>query len=576
MVASILGRGINQETEQEEEITIGDIERRGGLYVLGRAGTGKSNLLIHLILQDIAHGHGLCFLDPHGDAIQEILKRLTEHRKDDVISLDPLDDTHAFGLNLFACPDPTNKKQVSRTLEYVLQIFAKLFTQSGNLNQEAPYMYETLLNTTILLIYNQNYTLAEVPLILTNEDACTKLIPNIAPAHDDVRQWWLRYNSMKQVDKDQITGSTRRRLQAFLTDEHIRHIVGQRQSTLNFQEITDRRNILLVKLSREFDEVTTLVGSMIIGHLLTTAYGRDSRPDTEETRPHFCIYADEFQHFATPDFAKLFTETRKFHYAATVAHQERVGQFDQHDKNRGATKAAANIVVFRTTIDDAQEFAPEFAKKPPPAEPQMEYKRTPVQEPVSYILSTGRSHPVEAVNTFFSLWRDTYDLAVGHVKETGYTLTSRHYYLRGSSITPYGLDPARVSPFALVDAQRKMREVNSFFYEVMRTKNSSAVFPMEQFYHVIANLQPPCFDCETFILWRNSETPYNHYPPRDYVSTLFELQYGSAKLSRGGEWKVKLRAPIPFSLHEMKSMYDLDPLLWSERTWKLTWLVAHR
>src|SRR5436305_5668632 len=230
MQASILGTGINQETEVEEQVTIGDIERRGGLYVLGRSRTGKSTLLINLILQDIEHGHGLCFLDPHGDAIEEILKRMPDRRKNDVIFLDPFDKTHTFGLNLFQCDDPTDNEQVTRTLEFVLGVFAKLFTESGDLKKEEITMYETLLNTTILLIYNQGYTLAEMLLILTNEDARLKLIPNILEDQDDVKQWWLHYPS-KQLDQNAITGSTKRRLQAFLTDKHIRHIVGQAKTT---------------------------------------------------------------------------------------------------------------------------------------------------------------------------------------------------------------------------------------------------------------------------------------------------------------------------------------------------------
>src|SRR5579864_9085761 len=114
LFTTVLGYGTHQETGAAEEVTIGDVERRSGLYVLGKPGMGKTNLIINMILQDIAHGHGLCFIDPHGDAIEEVLKRLPEHRKDDVILLNPLDKTHAFGLNLFQCNDPTDDEQVSR------------------------------------------------------------------------------------------------------------------------------------------------------------------------------------------------------------------------------------------------------------------------------------------------------------------------------------------------------------------------------------------------------------------------------------------------------------------------------
>jgi ABC-type lipoprotein export system ATPase subunit len=34
-------------------ITLGDLERRRGVYVLGRSGTGKSTLLMSLLLQEL-------------------------------------------------------------------------------------------------------------------------------------------------------------------------------------------------------------------------------------------------------------------------------------------------------------------------------------------------------------------------------------------------------------------------------------------------------------------------------------------------------------------------------------------
>ena len=55
---------IGRETETGEDIHISDIARRSGLYVLGKPGMGKSNLLINLMLQDMQNGHGLFFLIP--------------------------------------------------------------------------------------------------------------------------------------------------------------------------------------------------------------------------------------------------------------------------------------------------------------------------------------------------------------------------------------------------------------------------------------------------------------------------------------------------------------------------------
>jgi hypothetical protein len=44
---------IGKDTETGQEVRIGDIERRSGLYVLGKPGMGKSALLVNILNQDI-------------------------------------------------------------------------------------------------------------------------------------------------------------------------------------------------------------------------------------------------------------------------------------------------------------------------------------------------------------------------------------------------------------------------------------------------------------------------------------------------------------------------------------------
>ena len=65
------------------------------LHVLGPTGTGKSTLLLNLIVQDIAAGRGVVVIDPKGDLVEEVLRRVPEERADDVVVLDPADETAA-------------------------------------------------------------------------------------------------------------------------------------------------------------------------------------------------------------------------------------------------------------------------------------------------------------------------------------------------------------------------------------------------------------------------------------------------------------------------------------------------
>src|ERR671914_1680013 len=66
---------IGADTETNQPISIGDIERRSGLYILGKPGMGKTAMMVNMALKDMENGHGVFFLDPHGDAVNEILSR---------------------------------------------------------------------------------------------------------------------------------------------------------------------------------------------------------------------------------------------------------------------------------------------------------------------------------------------------------------------------------------------------------------------------------------------------------------------------------------------------------------------
>ena len=80
----ILGRA----SETGNVIRISDAERRSGMYTLGVQGSGKTNFLKSLIVQDMANGHGVFFLDPHGDAIKDLLTYIPSGREKDVIVVD--------------------------------------------------------------------------------------------------------------------------------------------------------------------------------------------------------------------------------------------------------------------------------------------------------------------------------------------------------------------------------------------------------------------------------------------------------------------------------------------------------
>ena len=85
----------------------------------------------------------------------------------------------------------------------------------------------------------------------------------------------------------------------------------------------------------------------------------------ESQRRDFYLYVDEFQNFATQDFAVILSEARKYHLNLTVANQF-ISQMDDEVKN-AVFGNVGTICSFRLGISDAgflqKQFAPTFSEK---------------------------------------------------------------------------------------------------------------------------------------------------------------------------------------------------------------------
>jgi hypothetical protein len=373
--------------DTNQPFTIGDEERCAGLYVLGKPRSGKSTLLISLALSDMEKGHVVIFIDPHTDAINELLARIPPQRLNDVILLDPTNKTHSFGLDLLRCPDRSDPLELDATCGRIVDIFAKVWgdPQSGHLGV---WLDKILRNSVYLLLENPGYMLADIPLLLREDTRFRNyLLENVKVKRDVKDFWYDEFDRLSKHDKTDQVGPALARLNTLRVSHIIRHIVAQATPKVDFHKIInggERQKIVLLRLPVHLDHnVKTLIGTMIVSQVLTAVFQRDEVP--EKDRRYLGLFCDEFQNFATPDFAKLFTQTGKYKVKPVVAHQERLGQFKPGDPNRGATAAAPNKVLFSLSVHDADELAPEFAD-PPPTEARRERQLVISQEPVPELL----------------------------------------------------------------------------------------------------------------------------------------------------------------------------------------------
>ena len=370
MAAVILGEDINT----GHGVTLDDQAREAGLYIIGATRTGKTTLLERLAIHDMNEGHGLFFIDAHGDASQHLLERVPSHRADGVIWLDVSDTECPFGLNLFECPDLSNYNLVDRTASEVVQVFKKTWGPETNYGSWGPHLENFLRMIAYTLILNPPYTMLEILDLLTIESFRSQLVSRIPEHYRVVRHFWNNDYPLIEREQRDYRSSTINKVYAFLTSQTLSHLVGQSESTIKFRPAMDSRKIILARLplGEVGEDIVSLLGSTMLSQILTAALTRSDTP--EDQRIPFYVYADEYQRFSTPALATLFTETGKYRIRPTIAHQVR-GKLDE--ASRETSLQTGSQIVFKIGSQDADELAALFDTTPPPTE-VVSYRHLPV------------------------------------------------------------------------------------------------------------------------------------------------------------------------------------------------------
>ncbi len=334
-------------------------DRRRHMYVIGKTGMGKTTLMENMIIQDIVKGHGLAFVDPHGDSVEKILEYIPANRVNDVIYINPADTSFPIAFNILESVGPEYKHLVASGL---MGVFTKIWAGVWSARMEY------ILNNTILaLLDSPGNTLLGISRMLVDKKYRKKIVDNVKDPI--VRGFWQdEFANWQEKFRTEAVSAIQNKVGQFLSSAMIRNIVGQPKSTIDLRELMDNNKILLLNLSkgRIGEDNSALLGAMIITKLQLAAL---SRVDiAEKERKDFYLYVDEFQNFATESFATILSEARKYRLCLTVGHQY-IGQLVQ-DKNTKVRDAVfgnvGTIVTFRVGAADAEflekEVAPQFTE----------------------------------------------------------------------------------------------------------------------------------------------------------------------------------------------------------------------
>ncbi|MFH1970899.1 MAG: type IV secretion system DNA-binding domain-containing protein, partial [Patescibacteria group bacterium] len=343
----------------KRKVFISKDDRRRHIYIIGKTGVGKSELLKQMIMQDIEAGHGVCFIDPH-DAVRQLLSQIPPERAEDVIYFNPGDTQRPMGINLL---DAKTEDEQHFAATAVINMMYKLFDpyKTGIVG---PRFEHAIRNAMLTVMQAEpGATFIEVVQALERPDYVQYLLPKVTDPI--IRRYWTdQIAQTSDFHKSEVLDYIVSKFGRFITNKMIRNIIGQSQSSFDFRKVMDEGKILLVDLAKGEigEENSNFLGLILVPRILMAAM---SRQDTlEEKRRDFYLYVDEFQNFATPDFSQILSEARKYRLNLTVANQF-IGQVEEEVKN-AVFGNVGTMISFRVGVSDANylahEFSPVFAE----------------------------------------------------------------------------------------------------------------------------------------------------------------------------------------------------------------------
>ena len=349
--------GTNNFRGQTSDVFLSKEDRVRHCYVVGQTGTGKTTILKNMVIQDIKNGSGICFIDPHGNDIEDILANIPPERIDDVIYFDPAYTARPMGLNMLEY-DINYPEQKIFVINELLSIFNKLFDMK---TAGGPAFEQYFRNSSLLVMEDpeSGSTLLEISRVMSDKafrqmklDKCKNPI---------IKQFWE--NAEKTTGEASLANFVpyiTNKFDVFISNDIMRPVVAQQQSVLNFREIMDKKKILLVNLSkgRLGNINSSLIGLILVGKLTMAALSRVDMVGKGALND-FYLYIDEFQNVTTDSIATILSEARKYRLALTVAHQY-IEQLEENIKN-AVFGNVGSMIIYRVSPENAAIFEKQLA-----------------------------------------------------------------------------------------------------------------------------------------------------------------------------------------------------------------------
>ena len=323
-------------------------------FVVGQTGTGKTTLFQRMAVADLHAGNGFVFIDPHGDAAQQLIDYIPSHRMEDVLYFDPSNKYDSFGLNILQNKNDDEKDQLTQE---VVNTFRYRWSDSWGARMENIFKH----SIRALLDIHSNKggaTLLMLPAFLARSDYRAWVLQHSeSPAVRDFFAY--EFDNWNERQRSEWVQPIQNKVGAFLLSSTLRNVIGQPKSTIDVDYIMNNQKVLIVNLSKGrigVDDANT-IGSLLVTAFQMAAMRRAKRKgESEEDRIPFYGYFDEFHSITTGSFASILAESRKYGFGLLLAGQY-LDQIEVPQVRSAIFGNVGNIISFRVGNDDAEHLA---------------------------------------------------------------------------------------------------------------------------------------------------------------------------------------------------------------------------
>jgi hypothetical protein len=331
-------------------VKLPDAIRERHVYVVGKSGYGKTNLLRNMILQDLEAGHGVGVVAPEQEMLlEEIIPFIPESRTNDVIYFNPSDTERPVCLNPL---ELDAGEDLDVKVDETCTILSRILGEGG------PRMDEILRHTLYALTEIQGTTLLDIERLLDRSNAGFR--NDVLGRLKDDRTIEFFHSVYPQMPKDAHLPIVNR-IGRLVRAKIVRGCLCQPKGTLSIRDAMDQGRILLFNLS---DGILGEAASQLLGQLIVSKFqlATMSRADTaKHERKPFYLYIDEFQAFvgeAASSYTKILSRARKYRLGLVLAHQQ-TGQIPL-EVLKEVFGNVSTLVSFQVSQSDAQKLAREF------------------------------------------------------------------------------------------------------------------------------------------------------------------------------------------------------------------------